>query len=66
MSFLVEIKPSPDRDGFCLRMGTTGPVWFAFEHLAVAYAQEAFPTREIVVYEGEDVIKRRYAPVRTE
>src|SRR5688572_3430138 len=31
----VDIKPSPDGEGFCLLAGNAPPAWFALEHHAV-------------------------------
>ena len=66
MAPLIEIKPSPDGDGFCLRRGKANPMWFTHEQEAVVYAQEVFPTSEVVVYAGDEAIKQRYAASRSD
>jgi hypothetical protein len=63
---VVEIKPAPDGDGFCLHLKGVSPIWFAFEHQAVNYAQDVYSTYEIVVYAGEGVIARKYPPATQE
>ena len=62
MAQVVEIKPAPDGDGFCLRFKDAAPIWFAHEHQAVNYAQDFYPVYEVIVYAGEGIIARRYAP----
>jgi hypothetical protein len=66
MSPVVEIKPAPDGDGFCLHLGKASPIWFATEHAAVGYARDVSPGSEIIVFEGEGIIRRRYPPVNAQ
>lgn len=54
----VDIKPSPDGEGFCLIFGSAPPAWFEQEYHAIGYAQVVFPTHAIRVFASQDVIIR--------
>jgi hypothetical protein len=63
---LIEIGPVPDGEGFFFRVRGADANWFAHEHHAIIHALEVFPECEVVVYEGEGIIKRRYPPAKEE
>jgi hypothetical protein len=56
---LIEIRPSPDGEGYLLGHGPQ-EVWHALEIHAINYAQAICPECDIVVYHADGRVKHRY------
>lgn len=58
----VDIHPASDSEGFSVHVGDAPPVRFEQEHLAIGYAQEAFPAHAIRIFAADHIIARIIPP----
>jgi hypothetical protein len=62
MNNLVDIKPAPNGDGFCLYHKSAPPEWFSQEHHAIAHAQLYFADAIVRVFASDSIIVRTIEP----